>query len=172
MEGAAAAYGVYGEDVDVAEVVRTLRDAGFENEDICVVLAPTHPIAEIVRSASVLAHKCEDRTTTAGLIGWLSGLGAVVIPKVSFFIRSRTFFDALVVAKVVPGLSSSPTLMCLGLPDTDAERLEARLAGAGFLVYVISPQSARAKWAVELLRATGAQETAALERVPHVGAVA
>lgn len=106
------------------------------------------------------------------MIGWLSGLGAVVIPKVGFFIRSRTFLNALVVTRDAPALCGARTLAGLGFSDTVAERFEKRLGRAGFLVYVVSQKSARARWAIELLRATGAQETATLERIADAGAVA
>ena len=40
-----AAYGMYSHDVALKDVVHTLNQAGFENEDICMMLSPTHPIA-------------------------------------------------------------------------------------------------------------------------------
>ena len=173
MENIAAAYGVYADEVDVAEVVRTLNRAGFQKEDICVMVAPTHPMAEVVRSASVLNAGNEDSAATAGLIRWLSELGAVVIPTVGFFIRSRAFFNVLVAATDAPSLcGNSRMLMGLGFPDEDAQRFEEKLRRAGFLVYVASPQIARVRWAVELLRGTGANETAALEKRASAGAVA
>jgi hypothetical protein len=173
MENTSAAYGVYSADVDIAEVVRALNGAGFENEHICVMLAPTHPIAEIVRSAGILTTRVENNSATEGWIGWLSRLGAVVIPAVGFFIRSRVFFNALLVSRGAPTLcGNSRTLLGLGFPDTDADRLEEQLAQTGFLVYVRSPELAQSRWVIELLRATGAEETATLEIVADAGAFA
>jgi hypothetical protein len=173
MEHTAAAYGVYPDAVEVAEVVRTLNGAGFENEHICLMLAPTHPIATIVRDANLLSEEREAGAVTAGLIGWLSEFGAVVIPSVGFFIRSESFFHALLVARNAPALcGNSQTLAGLGLPDTDAVRFEAQLQQAGFLVYVGSLQIARVQWALELLRITGAKESAVLEREADAAAVA
>ncbi len=173
MENIAAAYGVYADEADVAEVVRTLNSAGFTKEDICLILAPAHPMAEMVHSASVLDAGRENRASTAGLIGWLSEFGAVVIPRVGFFIRSRAFFNVLVAARNAPSLcGNARTLEGLGFPDVDAQRFEEQLQQAGFLVYVASPQIARVRWAVELLRGTGAHETAALEKRTSAGAVA
>ncbi|MGA9978726.1 MAG: hypothetical protein WBQ08_08835 [Candidatus Sulfotelmatobacter sp.] len=173
MENTAAAYGVYADEVDVEEVVRMLNVAGFENDSMCVMLAPTHPIAEIVRSAGVLITEGGDVAATSELIGWLSQLGAVVIPGVGFFIRSRAFFSALVVTRNDFALcGNSRALVGLGFSDADAERFEKQLAQAGFLVYVASQKVARLRWAVELLRATGAQETATLEKVADAGALA
>jgi hypothetical protein len=171
----AAAYGVYGDEGDVAEIVRTLNSAGFKKEHICLMFAPTHPMAEMVRSASVLNVNAgrEDGAATAGVIGWLSELGAVVIPTVGFFIRSRVFFNVLVAAGEPPSrCGNSRMLVGLGFPDLDAERFEEKLRHTGFLVYVASPEIARVRWAVELLRGTGANETATLEKRASAGAVA
>jgi hypothetical protein len=173
MELTAAAYGVYPDAVEVAGVVRTLNGAGFENEHICLMLAPTHPIATIVRDANLLNQEREASAVTAGLIGWLSEFGAVLIPSIGFFIRSQPFFHALLVARDAPALcGNSQTLVGLGLPDTDAVRFEAQLQQAGFLVYVGSLQIARVQWALELLRITGAEESAVLEREADAAAVA
>src|SRR5579863_1330043 len=173
MENTTAAYGVYADEMEVADLVHTLNSAGFQNEDICLMLAPTHPIAEIVRSAGILAVERDETAATAGLIGWLSELGAVVIPGVGFFIRSRMFFNALVAARNAPALCGDlRTLAGLGFPGPDAARFEDRLTQAGFLVYVASSETARGRWAVELLRATGAIETAVLEKRASAGAVA
>lgn len=38
-----AAYGIYSQDVALREVINTLNQAGFGNEDICVMLSPPIP---------------------------------------------------------------------------------------------------------------------------------
>jgi hypothetical protein len=166
MENTVAAYGVYPTAVELVEVVRTLNGAGFKNEGICLILAPTHPIATFVRDANLLNQERETSPVTAGLIGWLSEFGAVVIPSIGFFIRSQPFFHALLLARDAPALcGNSRTLVGLGFPDSDAVRFEARLQQAGFLVYVASPEIAKVNWALQLLRITGAEESATLEKV-------
>jgi hypothetical protein len=163
MDEAVAAYGLYPDEVQPAPVVRTLNDAGFSNEEICLMLAPTHPIADIVREANILNLERQASAVTAGLISWLSEFGAVVIPSVGFFIRSQAFLHALVAARDSPALcGSSRTLACLGFPDGDAERFESQLQLEGFLVYVAAMEPAKVNWALELLRRTGARESATL----------
>lgn len=165
MDHTAAAYGVYPDAVQVSEVVRTLNGAGFENEHICLMLAPTHPIATIVRDANILNQERAASVVTAGLIGWLSEFGAVLIPSIGFFIRSQAFLHALLVARDAPALcGNSRTLAGLGFPDSDAVRFEAQLHQTGFLVYVASLEIARVQWALELFRSTGAEESSTLER--------
>jgi hypothetical protein len=164
---AAAAYGLYSQDVALTDIVRNLNQAGFENENICMMLSPAHPIASIVRDASLFNSEKEVSAVTAGLIGWLSEFGAVVIPTVGFFIRSQAFFHALMVARESPALcGNTGTLVGLGFSKEDAERFEDQLDDLGVvLVYVSCAEGAKTLWAREVLRHTGAQESATLEEL-------
>jgi len=65
MDNTIAAYGVYPDEVAVAEVVRTLNGAGFHNEHICLMLASTHPIASVVRDANILNQERAASAVTA-----------------------------------------------------------------------------------------------------------
>ncbi len=159
----AAAYGIYSHDVALTDIVRNLNQAGFENEDICMMLSPAHPIASIVRDANLFNTEKEASAVTAGLIGWLSEFGAVLIPSVGFFIRSQAFFHALMVAREAPALcGNARTLVGLGFSEEEAERFEDRLEDLGVLVYVSCAEGAKTLWAREVLRHMGAQEAATL----------
>lgn len=159
-----AAYGMYAQDVALNDVVQTLNQAGFDNEDICMMLSPTHPIATLVRDASLFNSERESNAVTARLIGWLSGFGAVLIPTVGFFIKSQTFFHALMVSREAPALcGNARTLVGLGFSDDEADRFESQLRKLGVLVYVSCAESAKTMWACEVLRHTGAREAATLE---------
>lgn len=159
-----AAYGLYSHDVALHQIVNTLNQAGFGKEDICMMLSPTHPIATVVRDASFLNTEREASAVTAGLIGWLSEFGAVVIPTVGFFIRSQEFFRALVVANDSQALcGNTRPLVSLGFSEIDAERYENQLREIGVLLYVSCPESAKTDWARELLHRTGAEEASTLQ---------
>jgi hypothetical protein len=161
----AAAFGIYSHDVAVAEIISTLNQAGFENEDICMMLSPTHPIASVVRDASLFSSERADTAATAGVIGWLSAFGAVLIPTVGFFIRSQAFLHALMAERGTPALcGNARTLVGLGFSEQDAERYEDQLRRLGVLVYVSCRESAKTLWAQEVLRHTGATETATLQQ--------
>jgi len=160
----AAAYGIYSQDVVLTDIVRNLNQAGFENEDICMMLSPSHPIASIVREASLFATDQEDTDASAGMIGWLSAFGAVLIPSVGFFIRSRVFLHALMVAREAPALcGNARTLVGLGFSEHEAARFEDQLSHLGVLIYVSCAENAKTLWAREVLRHSGAQETSTLE---------
>lgn len=169
----AAAYGIYSQDVALADIVRNLNQAGFNNEDICMMLSPTHPIASLVRDANLFNTERESNAVTAGLIGWLSGFGAVLIPTVGFFIRSQAFFHALIVARDAPALcGKARTLVGLGFSEDDAERFEDQISQLGVLVYVTCSETAKTLWAREVLRHTGAYEAATLEATLSAAAIA
>lgn len=170
---AAAAYGLYSQDVALTDIVRNLNEAGFNNEDICMMLSPGHPIASIVRDASLFNSERESSAVTAGLIGWLSEFGAVLIPTVGFFIRSQAFFHALMVARDAPAFcGKAKTLVGLGFSTEEAERFEEKLRGLGVLVYVSCNEGAKTLWAREVLRHTGAHEAATLDERLTVAATA
>jgi hypothetical protein len=91
-------------------------------------------------------------------MGWLFEFGAVVIPTVGFFIRSRVFLHALVAG------GKSRCLRGLGFSELDEQRFEKQLHEVGVLVYVACAESANAAWAAEILRRTGAKEPGLLQQ--------
>jgi hypothetical protein len=103
MESAAAAYGLYLNHIDVAEIVRALNAAGFSHQNICLFLSPSYA------EPAVLAQ--------------------------------------------------------LGFPESEAQRFALELKSKASLVYVMSSDLERAKWAMEILRSTRASETGTFERI-------
>jgi len=77
-----AAYGMYPGDVSLQQVVQTLNRAGFDNEQICLIVWPSHHIATAIRQANIFNAERQASASIAGLIGWLMKLGAVIIPTV------------------------------------------------------------------------------------------
>jgi hypothetical protein len=170
---ATAAYGLYSQDVALTDIVRNLNQAGFDNEDICMMLSPAHPIASVVRDASLFNSEKENSVVTARLIGWLSEFGAVMIPTVGFFIRSRAFFHALMVTREAPALcGNARTLVGLGFAEQEAERFEDQLRELGVLVYVSCSEGTKTLSARDVFRHTGAHEAATLEEHMSIAATA
>lgn len=168
-----AAYGMYPRNIALTDIVYTLNRAGFENHDICMVLSPSHPVATVVRDARIDHEERETSAANARTIGWFSEFGAVVIPTVGFFIGAQAFFRALVVQQnSQPLCGGSGTLLGLGFSEGDAKRLDHQLSDFGVLVYVSCQENAKAEWAIELLRRTGAREAAGLGVMAAAGAVA
>lgn len=168
-----AAYGMYSRNIDLPDIVSTLNQAGFGNEDICMVISPAHPVASIVRDARIIGANLQESAAGADMIGWFSEFGAVVIPTVGFFIRSQAFFHAFMIEQdFSPMCAQSKSLAGLGFSKDDASRLGRQLGDVGAMVYVACPERARADWAIELLKRTGAKEAAGLEATKAAAAVA
>jgi len=161
-ENGMAAYGMYPRNVALPEVIYALNRAGFENEDICMVLSPGHPVVAVC-DAKIVDVEPEQSAISARMIGWFSEFGAVVIPTVGFFIRSQAFFRALVIEQNFPALSrSSRALVGLGFPEDEAKRLGHQLSDVGAMVYVSCQEDGKTDSAIELLRRAGAKEAASL----------
>lgn len=166
-----AAYGMYPRTVALSEVVGALKMAGFDKEDICMVLSPAHPDAAALRDASLFNAEEATSVSSARLIRWFLGFGAVIIPTIGFFARSQRFLQALMGEQSLPALSrGSRALLSLGFSQDDAKRLGYQLCDVGALVYVSCHESAKTSGAIELLRRTGAREAASLANA--VGATA
>jgi len=165
METTNAVYAVYPDDVPVSEIVHRLNNAGFRNEDICLMLARTHPISTMVREAGICGNANQKSSAAAvELIAWLSEFGAVVIRTFGFFVRSQMFLQALLTTREAPVFcGNSDSLMGLGFSAKDAGRLEDQLCEGGALVYVTCSHGAQAQWTREILRRMGSKEAAALD---------
>lgn len=156
MPNLTAAYGMYGQRVGLNDVLNTFIRAGFHKDKVCMMLSPAHPIAGVVREANILNADRRENAATANLIGWLSEFGAVVIPTVGFFIRSREFFHAILVENgSMARCGTSRMLEGLGFSEREAARIDRELRAIGTLIYLSCPAT-RTTWALEVLRETGA----------------
>jgi hypothetical protein len=163
-QGKAAAYDIYPQGAHLQDVVQALDQAGFQHEDICLLLAPTHPIAASVRDMRSIALEPRSSAALAELVGWLSKLGAVVISNIGLFIRSRAFLHAFLDTSETPAMCRNwGTLVSLGIPERDAGRLRNRINEDGGLIYVSCERTSQSEWAMEVLRKTGAHETSCLQ---------
>ena len=160
-----AAYAVYPNSVEVDKVVSALNELGFGNDSICLMFAPTHPIAASLRHANVIGHEREASLAIAGCIAWLSEFGAVVIPSVGFLIHSPAFLQPLLAAKnTLAQCGNVLTFAGLGFSEWNAERLEAQLQQAGYLLYVAAVKIPVVSAVLEVFRVTGAEESGALDK--------
>jgi len=171
MANGTAAYGMYSRHVALPEVVCALNQAGFTNQEICMVLSPAHPNAAPLHAASAFQVPEGDATLSARMIDWFSKFGAVVIPTVGLFIRSSAYFQALLDEQNVPSLSQGcRTLIGLGFSPDDAKRLGHRLCDFGALIYVSCKEGDKANRVIELLRRMGAQEAASVHKLTAAAA--
>ena len=160
---ACAAYATYPSSVPLDHVMHALNAGGVAKESICMMLSPTHPIATTVREANVKPFERAANASTAGLIGWLSQFGAVMIPTFGFFIHSRAFLRALLLDSDSSGNGRWEALVRLGFSKGDAERFESQVRRVGALLYVSCPEASKTQWALDTLRSAGAEQAGMLD---------
>lgn len=163
MTATTGVFAIYPQATAVEEVLQTLAQGGFDKESICMMLAPSHPLAEMARDANLRPFE-RDLHANAGVIGWLSEFGAVLIPTFGFFIRSREFFHALLDQDSIAHCGRCGTLTSLGFSERDARRCEQRLRESGVMIYLLCANAAQSQWALELMTSLGADEAALLVR--------
>jgi hypothetical protein len=163
-----AAYAVYSEKVELQHVVQSLNQAGFRNKDICLLLAPAHPLAGLARDRMLLSPE-GDHAASSQLINWLLGFGGVMIPRTGSFFRSRSFLQALMVEpQGSPCQRNEAALSNLGFRESDAHRFAGLISDTGGFIYVSCSQVAQSQCAREILRNTGAEEARCLQESPQV----
>src|SRR5664279_1658649 len=159
-----AVYGIYLNRPMVERAVDALKEAGFRNADISVLLPESGGTKEFAVEKETKAP--EGATTGAGTgavvggaLGWLAGIGALAIPGVGPFIAAGPIMAALAGAGVggaVGGVAGA--LVGMGIPEYEAKRYEGRVKKGGILLSVHSDSSDWTKKAKEILERTGAED--------------
>ena len=91
-----AAYGFFPDESHLESILRALNLAGFENEDLCVLIASSHPIAERIRDLDhTEVNEFPTDASPERVIAWLASYGAVVIPDVGLLVGSPQYQQAL-----------------------------------------------------------------------------
>ncbi len=156
-----AAYAVYSRAIELQGIVGALNQIGFRNDEICLLLAPGHPIAAQMRDIRTLAD------TSAGLeslVSWLTRLGAVVISNLAFFVRSADYLHALADTPIsTKATGHLAALANLGIPESETGRLGSLISNGAGLVFVNCRRTAQSEPALEIFRKTGAEEISGLD---------
>jgi hypothetical protein len=165
-----AAYAIYPMAVEIDQIIDALNGAGCRDEDLCLLLTPTHRLAQAVKDARAAAKVLNSDPTMSGLLQWLSRFGAVIIPGVAFFVSSRVFLRAVLApCPATHNSAYADSLIGLGLPPQEADRYGHRLRLDAIVLFVCCSGAARAHWIRELLRTTGAEEAACLQEAVGTG---
>jgi len=165
-----AAYAIYPMGVEIDQIIDALNSEGCRDEDLCLLLTPTHRLAQAVRDARVAPNVPNSDPPTSGLLQRLSRFGAVIIPGLAFFVSSRVFLRAVLAPCPANHNSAyADSLIGLGLPPQDADRYGHRLGLDSIMVFVCCSGAARAHWIREILRTTGAEEAVCLQEAVGTG---
>jgi Protein of unknown function (DUF3341) len=157
-------FGIYSSRSGVENAVTALRDAGFQQSDVSVLLPENLGSREIATQKNTKAPEgatagAGSGAVIGGTLGWLVGIGALAIPGLGPFIAAGPIMAALAGAGVggaVGGVTGA--LVGMGIPEYEAKRYEGRLQKGGILVSVHCDTSEEVKRAKDILQRTGAED--------------
>ncbi len=161
-----AAFGLYRDQPHVEEAVEALKNGGFRNTDISVLLPENLGSKDLAHEKHTKAP--EGAATGAGsgallggALGWLVGIGALAIPGIGPFLAAGPIVAALAGVGMVGALGGiAGALVGAGMPEYEAKRFEGRIKHGGILLSIHCDNHDWVKRAVEMLKTTGAEDIA------------
>jgi hypothetical protein len=159
-----AVFGIYPDRLSTENAIAALREAGFRNTDISVLLPENVGSKDLTH---VKASKAPEGAATGaasgavigGALGWLAGIGALAIPGVGPLIAAGPIIAALTgvgVGGAIGGIGGG--LVGLGIPEYEAKRYEGRIKSGSILLSVHADDSKWTDKAERILRDTGAED--------------
>jgi len=150
--------------LQAAQVVDRLKEAGFSNNDISVLMSNKTGTKEFAidnetKAPEGAAVGAGTGAVLGGALGWLAGIGALAIPGVGPLIAAGPIMAALTGAAVggtVGGITGA--LIGLGIPEYEAKRYEEKVKGGCVLISVHSEDSEETDRAKSIFNALGAED--------------
>ena len=142
-----------------------LRDAGFRNADVSILLPQKHATAahvpEATKAPEGLSVGASSGALIGGAFGWLTGVGALAIPGLGPFIAAGPILATLAgvgVGGAVGGFSGG--LIGLGIPEHEAKHFAGRIEQGEILLSVHCDSAGGVGTAKEVMQRTGAEKIA------------
>lgn len=159
-----AAYGLFRSEEHVEEAIAALRDAGFRNTDISVLLPENNGNKDLAHEKHTKAPEgaaagAGSGAVIGGTLGWLAGIGALAIPGIGPFLAVGPIVAALAGIGAVGALGGvTGALIGAGVPEYEAKRYEGRLKHGGILLSVHCDNEDWAKRSNSILKQMGAED--------------
>ena len=167
-----AVYGLYKDQGSVEEAVEALKNAGFRNTDISVLLPENKGSKDFGHEKNTKAPEGAvagggSGAAIGGTLGWLAGIGMLAIPGIGPFIAAGPIMGLLAGVGVGGTVGSMiGALIGMGLPEYEAKRFEGRIRQGGILLSVHCDAADWVKRAKNLLANTGATDVASASEAP------
>ena len=133
-----AVYGLYQDRPSVEEAVESLKQAGFRNTDISVLLPDNTGSKDFALANSTKAPEgaitgAGSGAVIGGALGWVAGVGLLAIPGLGPFVAAGPIMSLLAGVGVGGAVGSLVgALIGMGLPEYEANALKAALDKAAF----------------------------------------
>ena len=157
--------GIYPQRPAVESALDALRDAGFRNADVSILLpehvVPKDHLPEATKAPEGLAAGASSGALIGGAFGWLTGVGALAIPGLGPFIAAGPILATLAgigVGGAVGGFSGG--LIGLGIPEHEAKHYAGRIEQGEILLSVHCGSVEEIRKAEDIMQRTGAESIA------------
>src|SRR5450432_4396913 len=169
-----AVFGIYHNAEQAERVVDRLREEGFSDDAISVLLQDNQGSKDFAHEKDTKAPEGTTAgVTTGGVIGGtlgvLAGIGALAIPGVGPLIAAGPIMAGLAglgVGGAVGGLVGA--LVGMGIPEYEAKLYEGRVKDGGTVLSVHCDTSEQVSRAKEILKGTGATDIASTSEAAGV----
>ena len=159
-----AIFGIYRDRAGVEAAVNALKDAGFANTDVAILMPESIGTSELTTEKSTKAPEgaaagAGSGFLLGGALGWFAGVGALAIPGVGPLIAAGPILAALAgagVGSAVGGVTGG--LIGMGIPEFEAKKYEGRIAQGNILLSVHCETSEQCANARHVLERTGAED--------------
>ncbi|HEX2868614.1 MAG TPA: quinol:electron acceptor oxidoreductase subunit ActD [Ignavibacteriales bacterium] len=159
-----AVFGIYNTRMAVENAVDSLKNAGFRNTDISVLMQENEGSKDFAMEKGTKAPEGAATGAGTGLVvggalGWLVGIGALAIPGIGPFLAAGPIVTALAGAGAVGALGGiAGTLVGMGIPEFEAKRYDGRIRKGGILLSIHCDDEDWIRRAKDMLRQTGAED--------------
>jgi hypothetical protein len=151
------------DEAQAAQIVEDLKDSGFSNNDISILMQDKRSTREFAHEKQTKAPEgaatgAVSGGTIGGVLGWLMGIGALAIPGLGPLIAAGPIMAALS-GVAVGGLTGGivGALIGMGIPEYEAKRYEAKVKEGRVLISVHSENSDETRRAKEIFEGHNAE---------------
>lgn len=166
-------FGIYDSRMTVELTVDRLKGNGFQSTDISVLMPQEHDSEKLTREKITKAPEAVTTGASTGFIiggtlGWLAGIGAIVIPGIGPLIAAGPILALLAGAGTGAALGGlTGGLIGLGIPEFEAKQYENHLKDGGILLSVHTDNSEWIEKAKKILKETGARDISTVGETPE-----
>lgn len=159
-----AVFGIYASERQLDEGLARLRDAGFRNTDVSVLVPENIGNKDFAHEKGTKAPEgaatgAASGAVIGGALGWLAGIGSLAIPGVGPFIAAGPILGLLGgigAGGAVGGFTGA--LIGMGIPEYEAKRYEGRVKKGGLLLSVHCDDGDWVDRAKDIMEQTGAED--------------
>jgi hypothetical protein len=159
-----AVFGIFRNESQLDSALVALKASGFRYDDVSVMFPDKSSTKEFAHEKHTKAPEgaaagAGAGAAVGGTLGWLVGIGALVIPGLGPFIAAGPIVAALAGAGAGGALGGvTGALVGMGIPEIEAKRYEGLLKDGNILMSVHADSSDWTKKAKEILERSGAKD--------------